>query len=131
MEREYRIKMQEVIFWCDVAGSFFHRFPRHDKLISINKCHTGQSNKEFNLRHDWNSILSDDDSLLFRHYSHKYFPHRQTIVRYLADYAVKLKLRVRYNTTVTNIKQNSSLEVGRNILTDQNGQQYTCKYESF
>ena len=45
------------------SGAFFTRYPRHRKLISINKRHTGKTNKEFNLRHDWNSLLSDDESL--------------------------------------------------------------------
>ena len=52
-----------------ILGSFFSTYPRHDKLISLNKRHTGQKNKEFNLRHDWNSLLSDDESLLMKHYS--------------------------------------------------------------
>lgn len=45
-------------------GSFFTRYPRHRKLISINKRHTGKANAEFNLRHDWNSLLSHDPRLL-------------------------------------------------------------------
>lgn len=50
-------------------GSFFTRYPRHRKLLSINKRYTGKANAEFNLRHDWNSLLSHDPRLLFRHYS--------------------------------------------------------------
>ena len=49
-----------------VEGSFFTRYPRHDKLISINKRFTGKTNKEFNMRHDWNSLLSDDGNSLPR-----------------------------------------------------------------
>lgn len=48
------------------SGTFFQYYPRHRKLISINKRHTGKTNKEFNLRHDWNSLLSDDESLQMR-----------------------------------------------------------------
>ena len=34
----------------------------------------GSQNKEFNFRHDWNSLISDDETLQMRHYSRKYFP---------------------------------------------------------
>lgn len=51
-----------------VLGNFFARYPRHRKLISINKRNTGRTNKEFNMRHDWNSLLSDDESLLVGNY---------------------------------------------------------------
>ena len=47
-----------------LTGSFFDTYPRHDRLISINKRHTGKTNKEFNMRHDWNSLLSDDGNSL-------------------------------------------------------------------
>lgn len=62
-------------------GSFFEKYPRHRKLISINKRHTGSTNKEFNLRHDWNSLLSDDDRMLFKEFSKDMFPHADTYVR--------------------------------------------------
>jgi hypothetical protein len=55
-------------------GSFFTRYPRHRKLISINKAYTGRTNHYFNERHDWNSLIGDDDSLLFKHYSKEFFP---------------------------------------------------------
>lgn len=47
-----------MVFERAVPGSFFTRYPRHRKLISINKRYTGKTNAEFNLRHDWNSLLS-------------------------------------------------------------------------
>ena len=34
-------------------GSYFVSYPRHRRLISLNKRFTGRSNPEFNLRHDW------------------------------------------------------------------------------
>ena len=44
----------------DKAGSFFARFPIHRRLISINKRHfaTYHHEPEFQLRHDWNSLIS-------------------------------------------------------------------------
>jgi len=40
----------------------------------------GKTNKEFNMRHDWNSLLSDDESLLMTHYSKKFFPDADELV---------------------------------------------------
>src|SRR5690242_14744984 len=55
-------------------GMFFETYPRHRQLISINKVWTGSEDPEFNLRSDWNSLLSDDPALLFKNYSTRYFP---------------------------------------------------------
>lgn len=90
------------------SGSFFKKHPIHRKLISINKVHTGSTNKEFNLRHDWNSLLSDDDSLLFKKYTTEYFPHADIMVKYLNDFQTKNKLNVSFNTNVTKINKLSN-----------------------
>jgi protoporphyrinogen oxidase len=57
-------------------GAFFDIFPRHRKLISINKVYTGYLDNEINLRWDWNSLLEEDDTepLLFKQFSRQYFP---------------------------------------------------------
>ena len=68
-------------------GTFFGTFPRHRKLISINKVYNGTDDPELNLRMDWNSLLSPDPDLLFSRYSKRYFPHADDLVRYLADFA--------------------------------------------
>jgi hypothetical protein len=39
-------------------GSYFSRIPRHRQLISINKAFTGTGDPEFNLRHDWHTLVS-------------------------------------------------------------------------
>ena len=44
----------------DGPGTFFKQFPRHRKLISINKIYNGYEDPELSLRCDWNSLLSDD-----------------------------------------------------------------------
>ena len=112
-----------------IVGSFFIQYPRHDKLISINKRYTGKSNKEFNLRHDWNSLLSDDESLYFKHYSKKFFPHKDTYVKYLYDYETKLGLKVKYDTSVGNIRKelNESTGASMFVMDDQKGNTYTCR----
>jgi len=43
----------------NILGHFYYKYPRHGQLISINKRHTGKLNDEFNMRHDWNSLLTE------------------------------------------------------------------------
>jgi protoporphyrinogen oxidase len=42
---------------ASTPGTFFRTFPRHRRMISINKPHTGWDDPELNLRMDWNSLL--------------------------------------------------------------------------
>src|SRR5690348_612608 len=79
-------------------GTFFRRFPRHRRLISNNKVHTGYEDPELRLRMDWNSLLSDDPELLFTRYSPRYFPPADEMVRYLTDFAARTGVRARYGT---------------------------------
>ncbi|KAG7247619.1 hypothetical protein CRUP_019590, partial [Coryphaenoides rupestris] len=81
-------------------GSFFNIYPRHRKLISINKIYTGRRNREFNLRHDWNSLLSDRPDLLFQRISRDLYPHADAYPRYLRLFAEELGLAVRYGVDV-------------------------------
>lgn len=123
--RDYEVFERE-----SAPGSFFTRYPRHRKLISINKRHTGKANAEFNLRHDWNSLLSDDPHLLFRHYSQAYFPDASDMVRYLGDFAQRLRLHVLYNTNITHVTLDKDPQAWNGhhfILTDQKGQVYQCR----
>ena len=84
-------------------GTFFRTFPRHRRLISINKIWTGSDDPEFNLRSDWNSLLTDDPALRFGNYSRRYFPDADDLVRYLADFADGL--RITYDTRVTRVSR--------------------------
>lgn len=74
-------------------GTFFRAFPRHRRMISINKPHTGWHDPEKDLRVDWNSLLSDDPALRFTRYTGRYFPHADDYVRYLTDFAAGLDVR--------------------------------------
>ena len=47
---------------------------------------TGKDNKEFNFRHDWNSLISDDPTLRMTSYTEKYFPDADTIVSVLRKF---------------------------------------------
>ena len=104
-------------------GTFFETFPRHRKLISINKVYTGKDDPEANLRWDWNSLLSDDEELLFKHYSKRYFPQAENFVQYLADFAHRFNIQIQYETEVVNVRK----EGDTFILVDANGNVYTSK----
>ncbi|XP_064478427.1 FAD-dependent oxidoreductase domain-containing protein 2-like [Ornithodoros turicata] len=112
----------------NMSGSFFAHYPRHRRLISINKCHTGRDNPEFNLRHDWNSLLSDDPSLLFRHFSHDYFPRADAMTLYLDTYRRKLGLKVSFDTEIRNVHrlQNDSFCGPAFALEDQREGLHLC-----
>ena len=118
------------------SGSFFAKFPRHRKLISLNKVNTGTKNSEYNLRHDWNSLLvnEDDQSLDFKSYSRENFPHADHLVRYLHDYRLKYDLKVKFNTAISDIRcmSNSDSTTKKNCslfkMRDQFNKAYSCKY---
>jgi thioredoxin reductase len=84
---------------------FFRTFPRHRRLISLNKVHTVSDDPEIRLRWDWNSLLNDEPALLFPKYSTDYFPNPDDLVRYLADFQAHHRLAVRYGTSVERIER--------------------------
>ncbi len=84
-------------------GSFFRRFPRHRRLISLNKVNVSSNDPETRLRWDWNSLLNDREDLLFPRYSTEYFPHADDMVRYLADFQRQHALNVQFGVTVDRV----------------------------
>jgi thioredoxin reductase len=110
---------------ADAPGAFFAAFPRHRKLISINKPHTGSTDPELNLRMDWNSLLSPDPELLFSRYSPRYFPAADDLVRYLADFATAFELPIRFDTRVVRIDRDG-LD-GDFVATDRDGGEYRAR----
>ncbi|CAG5897420.1 unnamed protein product [Menidia menidia] len=107
-------------------GSFFNKYPRHRRLISINKIHTGRQNREFNLRHDWNSLLSDRPDLLFKRVSSDFYPPADAFPRYLSMFERELGLRVQYGVDVGRIRAVQSAAGRSYILTDQHASNYRC-----
>ncbi|TDH02556.1 hypothetical protein EPR50_G00153840 [Perca flavescens] len=107
-------------------GSFFNKYPRHRKLISINKIHTGRQNREFNLRHDWNSLLSDKPDLLLKRVSSEFYPPADAFPLYLSTFVKELGLKVRYGVDIGRIRAVQSATGRRYILTDQHVSDYTC-----
>lgn len=89
---------------------------------------TGRENAEFNLRHDWNSLLSDKPDLLFKKVSSEFYPHADSFPVYLSMFEKELGLRVRYGVDIGKVQARNS-NTGRSyILMDQNASEYTCKY---
>lgn len=86
-------------------GTFFRRYPRHRRLISLNKVHSPAECPETALRWDWNSLLSDAPELLFPRYSQEYFPSADDLLRYLADFQRVHALNVRFSTPVDRVEQ--------------------------
>ncbi|WP_187429413.1 Ferredoxin--NADP reductase [Roseobacter fucihabitans] len=84
--------------------SFFRTFPRHRQFISINKVHTGLSNPETRLRYDWNSLLNDE-GLLFKDWSRKYFPSAEDFVDYAEAFAAQMKDHIRCNSDVVEVSK--------------------------
>lgn len=107
----------------EVPGSFFQTYPRHRKLISINKVHTGTELAEANLRWDWNSLLSDGQELRFGEYTKEYFPHPDTLLEYLAEYARTFNIRVRYNTQVASVSRSNGLF----LVKDSDGNEFQSR----
>ena len=100
------------------AGTFFVRYPRHRKLLSINKIYTGYDDFQLNLRWDWNSLLSDSEAMSYKHYSKDYFPDADTLVDYCQDFAKHFDLDIDYETRINQISKDnghfdSSSEAGR------------------
>ncbi|XP_070556652.1 FAD-dependent oxidoreductase domain-containing protein 2-like [Ptychodera flava] len=121
-----------VVERADGPGSFYRKYPRHRNLISINKKYNVFPEPEFNMRHDWNSLLCDEeDPLLFTDYSEDLFPNAGLLVKYIEDFCKKYKTNIRYNTNITNVhrdkKSNGHKSRSRFTLTDEKGTTFTCR----
>ncbi len=122
--RDYRI-----LEAGSAPGSFFQTFPRHRRMISINKPHTGHDDPELTLRWDWNSLLSDDPELRFTRYTARYFPDADDYLRYLNDFATTHALRIRYDTRVVEVARLQVDGDGRGefVVTDASGRRYRAR----
>ncbi|MEV4482072.1 NAD(P)-binding domain-containing protein [Micromonospora coxensis] len=86
-------------------AEFFRHFPRHRRLISLNKVHAVSTDPEIRLRWDWNSLLHEPADMLFPKYSSEYFPHADDMVRYLTDFQRYHQLAVRHDTDVRRVER--------------------------
>lgn len=105
------------------AASFFKHLPRHNRLISINKKNNMFDEDEFNLRHDWNSLLSHNRSMRFTRYSDELYPKASDLHRYINDFAERFDLNIHYNTKVTSVSKPAESFI---VATD-NGEQRTSR----
>lgn len=93
------------------AGTFFHKYPRHDRLLSINKVHTGHDDPELNMRWDWNSLITDDLSVQFTDETDEYLPYAKHMTSYLERYAVAGNLNIVYNTKIVKVSKDEGFRV--------------------
>jgi thioredoxin reductase len=108
------------------AASFFDKYPHSGKLISINKKYTGSSDPEFNLRHDWNSLLTHKP-MRFTTYSDEYYPDSSDLHRYLNDYAQEHKLKIQFNTTVTKVEKEANGQYTLTVTHNRKVEKITCE----
>jgi cation diffusion facilitator CzcD-associated flavoprotein CzcO len=120
-------KMDYCIIEKDViCGSFFAKHPVDRKLISINKKYTGRDEPEFNMRHDWNSLICDDPNFRFTNYTDEYYPYADDYVKYLNDFYEKYKLNIYFKTLVSKIHTNKSGNFIIECIQDNNKCEYVC-----
>lgn len=106
------------------VGAFFRTYPRHRRMISLNKKYNFFEEEEFNWRHDWNSLICDDKELRFTRYSDDLWPSADTFCQYLEDFAERSSLRIRFNTEIVLI----SRPQGRLFkLSTAGGAEFTCE----
>ena len=104
----------------DAPAQFFRTFPRHRRLISINKPHTGWDDPELKLRMDWNSLLSDDpDAAASPATASATSRPPTTWSATWSDFAQAHRLRVRYGARIVRIARNGAF-----VATDQLGRTY-------
>jgi thioredoxin reductase len=107
------------------AAMFFTQKPRHRRLNSFNKRFNWFPEPEFNLRFDWNSLLTHDYSFTFRDYSEDLYPLADDMVRYLNDFVAHFGLSVQFNTRICLIGRDP--ETKQFVLTAADGTQYRCR----
>ena len=91
--------------FCLSTSSPSGRYPRHRQLISLNKRFTGRSSKEFNLRHDWNSLLDNEDVSPVTKRTVDRFPQAEVLAEYLREFGRKQEQasKIRYGSNVTSV----------------------------
>ncbi len=108
------------------VAAFYRQYPRHDTLLSLNKKHNLYPEPEYNLRHDWNSLLTYDYSHRFTDYSDELYPDRKDLVRYLEDFSKRFELNIQYNTSIVKICRQAEGEK-HFVLTTADGSEYRCQ----
>jgi thioredoxin reductase len=89
----------------DKTCQFFRTYPRHRKLISINKKYN-VGNEKLAMRYDWNSLLSEENKPLFTDITDEYFPNAQLLAEYVEDFANYHEINIKHNSGVEHISKN-------------------------
>ncbi len=110
----------------DRPGTFLEKYPRHGKMISINKVHTGYTDRASQLRYDWNSLLCDDDDFAFSNYSKDYFPSTADYARYTRDFVEHFDLEIQFNTCVESVEKACDGGTGYTVR-DNHGMTYHAR----
>lgn len=104
-------------------GTFFETYPRHRRLISINKRHTGYDDREVNLRWDWNSLISDDEGHRpFGEFSKEFFPSAEALLKYLDEFVRHHAIRIEFDTRVVRIEKHDCF-----VISDERGRTWRAK----
>jgi len=115
---------------ADVPGAFYTKYPIHRQLISINKRHVPIDHPDFRLRHDWNSLLSDDGSgpAPFTTRTKEYMPNANHLVDYIAEYAEDMANETWYNTDIAKVERVVPGDEDSDfLLTATNGNRFQCQ----
>lgn len=111
LQLAYFFKKQQIEYVIlekeNTCAFFFQKYPISNKLISLNKKYTGETDPDFNLRHDWNSLLNDEN-FLFTDFSDELYPTSSSLHQYLNEFAKKFELNIIYNTKVSIISKNDN-----------------------
>ncbi len=108
---------------ADQPASFFVRYPRHRTLISLNKVNNFFPESDFNWRHDWNSLLSDDPEMRLPNYTQALYPDADDLVQYMGDYARRFDLNIRFDCEVASVERDGS----GYAVTTAAGERWTCE----
>lgn len=108
-------------------------------MISLNKRNTGEINQEFNYRHDWHSLLTEEvnneNELKFTSYSKENFPNANILVNYFNDFKEKYDIKVKYNTEINGLNckidyyspETKKTKCVSFEMNDQHMNKYNCK----
>jgi thioredoxin reductase len=100
-----KFDLEHIVLERDDVASFFCKFPRHRRLISINKPNTGIDDPQTNLRWDWHSLLDDDITQRFSRHCVDYYPLADDYVKYLNNFAIRNNVEVIKGANVTTISR--------------------------
>ena len=88
------------------VGTSFETFPRHKKLISLNKKYNYFTEAEYNMRHDWNSLLGANKNV--PDYTDALFPDASVLSEHLHQFHKDFSLPIRFNTEVTDVDKHNN-----------------------